>query len=147
MIGISVNLAGSAFHQGERIVGNATLPLIPEWVSGQAYTTGDVIQHGGQGWKALADVTSTTHPDNDKDNWVGFSLACSRIWFGAPTASHTSGVNTAVMLIGSSTSNLSGGVPLAVDNYVGFDRPYTDAAKVYLTGLAADDSVEFQLIG
>lgn len=74
---------------------------------------------------------------------------CSRIWFGAPTAGHTkAGANTARVLVGTGSTgalNKSGGIPLEVDNLVGFFYPIDDASKVFLTGTQAGDVVEFQI--
>jgi hypothetical protein len=77
------------------------------------------------------------------------STPCSRVWIGAPTARHTkAGTNTTPVLVGgSSTSNASGGIPLATDNAAGFWLPVSDASAVYLTGFTAGDAVEYLIVG
>lgn len=78
---------------------------------------------------------------------VATSTPCSRVWIGAPTTAHTkAGPNAAVVLVGSAPGgNASGGVPLDPTNTAGFFYPVSDAAKVYLTGTAAGDAVEYQI--
>lgn len=74
------------------------------------------------------------------------STPCIAVWFGAPTAQHTSGVNTTPMLIGgASGGNASGGMTLAADDYKGFIVLCNDASKLYITGFTAADSVEYQI--
>lgn len=49
--------------------------IIPtDWISGQAYTTDTQVTFNGVVYRALQDVTSTTNPSQDGDNWAVVSV-------------------------------------------------------------------------
>lgn len=147
-IGINVNLAGEIIYQFSRAVGNATVVLIPAWSATGTYAVGDVVQYGGKAYQALSAQSGVAvMPVTAAEHWSEINLKGTRIWFGAPTANHTAGANTGNILIGNkSAGNVVGGITLEPDNYVGFDRPYSNPLDVYLTGFNASDSVEVQIV-
>lgn len=97
--------------------------------------SGDIVD---QGEKVVGDNTVQLTATSQK---------CSRVWIGAPTTNHTAGeVNTSNILIGNNAEgNASGGVTLENDNYQGIWLAVNDPSKIYLTGFAAGDAVEYQL--
>lgn len=78
---------------------------------------------------------------------VAVSMPCSRVWIGTPTLSHAkAALNDSRILVGSSRDgNNAGGIPLEPDNHEGFWYPVEDASKVYLSGFADGDAVEYQI--
>ena len=74
---------------------------------------------------------------------------CDYIEFEIPTASHTSGTNTGVMLIGigaTTVLNKSGSRALgAAAGNITFTIDIDDASKIYVTGANAADSVEYRI--
>lgn len=82
------------------------------------------------GWKQL-----TTTP-----------TSCSRVWLGAPTASHPKGSpNTSSVLVAVSSAapaTTAGAIPLLNDNYLGFFRHVRDASYIWLYFGTSGDCVE-----
>lgn len=95
------------------------------------------VQQSSQGNKTVGNATVQL---------TSVSTPCDYIRICAPTSDHTAGVNTSNILIGTDDStNVAGGVGLAVTNYEGVIYPVRNANLVYLTGFTAGDSVEYQI--
>ena len=77
------------------------------------------------------------------------SIPCSYVLLSAPTANSTvAALNTADLKVGGQSvtaNNISGGMTLAIADSKGFIFPINDANKVYITGFADGDVVEYMI--
>ena len=80
---------------------------------------------------------------------VSVPTPCSKVWIGAPTASHTKGgTNTGNILIGNAATHTlmkSGAMCLKNSDYAGITLLVTDASTIKLAGFNADDAVEYMI--
>lgn len=151
MLGHQVNLAANCVWEGRRIVGNASVKLIPDWATSTAYAVNDIVQVTGAIYVcAVAHTSGTFATDNAAGNWTALSGGFSGISLSAPTNKHTKAAqNTDPVLVGINSTNGAGGHAISNTDYKPVWFYYCDPTKVTLTGTTGNsstgDEVEVQL--